>query len=90
MYKGWRFSDLLSQIQDPELVQVVEAGFDHASAEVSPVQIHHGCRGGERSEVRDRGGGYVSGQGSGGAPDSSGLLFLGSAAVGDTDSWVMM
>lgn len=36
-------SDLLSEIQHPELVQVVEAGFDHASAEISPVQIHHSC-----------------------------------------------
>lgn len=37
-------SDLLSQIQNPELVQVVEAGFDDPPAKITAVQIHHGCR----------------------------------------------
>lgn len=47
----WCGSDLLPQIQDPELVQVVEAGFDHASPEVASVQVHDGC-GGQRAQVR--------------------------------------
>lgn len=37
-------SDLLSEIQHPELVEVVEAGFDDASTEISSIQIHHSCR----------------------------------------------
>lgn len=37
-------SDLLAQIQNPELVQVVEAGFDDSAAKITSVQIHHGCR----------------------------------------------
>lgn len=37
-------SDMLAQIQNPELVQVVEAGFDDSAAKITSVQIHHGCR----------------------------------------------
>lgn len=44
-------SDLLSQIQNPELVEVVEAGFDHASPEITSIQVHDGC-GGQRAQVR--------------------------------------
>lgn len=44
-------SDLLSQIQNPELVEVVEAGFDHAAPEIASVQVHDGC-GGQRAQVR--------------------------------------
>lgn len=48
----FRWSDLLPEVQHPELVQIVEAGFDDPPPEITSVQIDHSCRGQKTTLVR--------------------------------------
>lgn len=48
----FRGSDLLPEVQHPELVQIVKAGFDDPPPEISSVQVDHSCRGEKTTLVR--------------------------------------
>lgn len=48
----FRWSDLLPEIQHPELVQIVEAGFDDPPPKITSVQIDHSCGGQKTTLVR--------------------------------------